>query len=212
MPIADSIPTIRDPATTSVGGVLIDMSFSWRTDRAPVCDLPPRVTRRPAAATATTSPAPQLDRDVATAPGELLTELSSEWFVLHDVPMAVDGTVLDHLLVGPAGVFAITVGHTLDAFRDGAFNARRAATLLSDRARFEVEVHGLVAIDGWHLGPTRKTQPTGETVTGLAPEALTEYLTALPDVLGPPSVARIYAVARHLATWQPKTVAWSDDF
>lgn len=35
-------------------------------------------------------------------------------------------------------------------------------------------------------------------------------LNRLAPVLGGPSIARIFDVARHLATWQPGTVRWQD--
>ncbi|WP_349898337.1 nuclease-related domain-containing protein [Parafrigoribacterium soli] len=40
--------------------------------------------------------------------GELLAQLDSDWTVLHAVPVGQEGADLDHLLVGPAGVFTVT--------------------------------------------------------------------------------------------------------
>ncbi len=55
-----------------------------------------------------------------------------------------------------------------------------------------------------------KEQPPDGLVTVVTAPLLVKHLQALANVLGTPSRDRIYNVARHLATWQPKTVGWTD--
>ena len=43
--------------------------------------------------------------------GELLRALGPEWLVLHSVPIGTGATDVDHLLIGPAGVFSVTTKH-----------------------------------------------------------------------------------------------------
>jgi hypothetical protein len=50
------------------------------------------------------------DALAALAVGEALAELGPRWDVLHDLPLG-DGRYLDHLLIGPAGVFALRALH-----------------------------------------------------------------------------------------------------
>ena len=39
--------------------------------------------------------------------GQILTQLGADWFVRHSVPIGAGTTDVDHLLIGPAGVFAL---------------------------------------------------------------------------------------------------------
>ncbi|QNE34938.1 DUF2510 domain-containing protein [Leifsonia shinshuensis] len=43
--------------------------------------------------------------------GALLDQLGPEWFVRHSVPIGADTKDVDHLVIGPAGVFAINTKH-----------------------------------------------------------------------------------------------------
>jgi hypothetical protein len=155
-----------------------------------------------------------------------LAKLGPEWRVLHSIPVGSKGSDIDHLVIGPAGVFTINTkhhpnanvwvggntfkvnGHNQDYVRNSRFEAQRAAKLLSDRALFDVGVHGLIAVMGATRGFNVKSQP--KDVTVMTSSELGRYLDSLPVQLGPPSTERIYAVARHLATWQPSRVSWSD--
>jgi hypothetical protein len=155
-----------------------------------------------------------------------LGRLDGAWRVLHSIPVGRRGSDLDHLLVGPAGVFAINAkhhpqanvwvggdtvkvnGHYQPYVRNSRFEAHRAARLLSDVAGFDVDVFGLIAVVGAERGLVVQQQPRDGSVVVVAVEQLDAYVRSLPPVLGHPSIARIYEVARHLATWQPDTVAW----
>lgn len=158
--------------------------------------------------------------------GQLLSRLPSRWGVLHSVPLG--DSDIDHLMIGPGGVFTISAKHHPQAavwvrgdmlkvdgvaqpyVYDSRHQAARAAKLLSVAARFDVEVRGIVAMLGASRGCTVIEQPLdGHVIVTAGPE-LVAYFDALPPVLGDPSITRIFAVARHLATWQPSTVRWQD--
>jgi len=157
-----------------------------------------------------------------------LSVLGDEWHALHAVPVGERDSDIDHVLIGPAGVFTINTKHhpqckvwaggetfivngtRLPYVRKSRHEARRAATLLTAAAGFDVEVTGIVAVVGAHNGPTIKDQPADGRVMVLGRKQLVDHLRKQPEVLGAPSIARIFEVARHLATWRPKTVGWQE--
>jgi hypothetical protein len=153
-----------------------------------------------------------------------LARLGPGWCVLHAVPVGDRDSDIDHVVIGPGGVFTINAKHHPHAnvwvrgdtvkvngtnqpyVRNSRHEARRAAKLLSAAAGFDVEVRGVVAVIGAHRGFTVKEQPRDGAVAVVARRELDRYLGGLVPVLGPASIARIYEVARHLSTWQPATV------
>ena len=153
-----------------------------------------------------------------------LARLGPEWRILHAVPVGERGSDIDHVVIGPGGVFTINAknhpqatvwvgGETIKVngfnqpyVRNSRFEAQRAATLLTAAAGFDVEVRGIVAIMGAHRGLIVKEQPRDGAVTVVARRQVDTHLRTVPNVLGMPSIERIYDVARHLATWHPKTV------
>lgn len=157
-----------------------------------------------------------------------LVKLGPDWRVLHAVPIGDRGSDIDHVVIGPGGVFTINVKHHPQAsvwvhgdtvkvngfnqpyVRNSRHEARRTDALLSAAARFDVEVRGLVVVMGAHRGFVVKQQPRDGAVFVVARKHLVDFLHSQPAVLGPPSIARIYDVARHLSTWQPTTVRRQD--
>jgi Nuclease-related domain len=159
---------------------------------------------------------------------EMLQVLDGRWRVLHAVPLGDRGNDIDHLVVGPAGVFTVDIKHHPEAkvwvagetFKVNGRNQRyvrncrqaaaRAAKLLSAKAQFDVDVRGVIAVVGTAHGLMVKEQPADGTVSVVTAAMLVKHLESLPNVLGAPSRERIYEVARHLSTWQPKTVSWTE--
>jgi Nuclease-related domain len=157
-----------------------------------------------------------------------LLALPSGWRGLHAVPVGTDGRDVDHLVVGPGGVFTVDMKHhredgvwvsgdtikvngrKADYVANSRVEAQRAAKLLDARAKLHVPVRGVVAVVGAHGGFAVQTQPADGAVVVLRLRSLPEYLRAQPAVLEDDEVRRVFEVARHLATWQPSTVAWSD--
>ena len=154
-----------------------------------------------------------------------LSGLGAGWRAVNAVPVRTRGGTVDHVLIGPAGVFTLEVKHHPQAavwvagevVKVNGFDhryvkicrvdAQRAAKLLSSAAGVAVEVHGLVAVVGAQRGLTIKQQPRDGLVTVVGCAKLIAHLQGLPSVLDEPTVERVYEAARHLATWQPEAVA-----
>lgn len=199
-----------------------------RDDDAPVPTMPAPPRREPEPEPASVL-AP--DRDLALAEGEevavarRLVKLRSGWQVLHAVPIGND--LVDHLIVGPPGVFTVSAKYLPDAsvwvrgdtvkvdghhhrfVRDSRRDARAAERLLAARIDFEVPVRGVIVVVGARKGFGVKEQPADGTVV-LPLRALISYLRGCPSALDAEDVESVYGIARHLATWQPDVVGWSD--
>ncbi len=168
----------------------------------------------------------RIGADAEETVAQHLTRLGPGWHVLHAVPVGNKGSDIDHVVVGPPGVFTVNTknhpnanvwvrgdtfkvnGHNQRYIPHSRFEAGRAARLLSAAARLDVEVRGVIAVVGAQQGFTVKEQPHDGAVTVVTGAMLQAYLRSLPVVLGTPSIELLYACARHLATWQPKTVQW----
>jgi hypothetical protein len=176
------------------------------------------------------------DRDLATRPeahdavasARRLLALPLGWHGLHAVPLGEHGSDVDHLVIGPGGVFTVDVNHHPDAsvwvrretvrvdghnqsyVRDGRVEAKLAGRLLTAKAGFDVPVKAVVAVAGAQRGFAVRAQPTDGAVVVVLLKTLAQYLRTLPAVLDAETVDRLYDAARHLATWQPSTVEWTD--
>lgn len=148
--------------------------------------------------------------------GKILARLGPEWTVLHAVPVGAGGTDIDHVLIGPPGVFTLNTknhagqpvwvaGRTLmvagqkqlhipKAFHE----ATRAQNLLSAAVGESVPVTGLIIL----VEPKSlkiKEPPAGVTVvTG---HKLLRWLRRQPPVLSIEQITRIAAVAALPDTW-----------
>ena len=96
--------------------------------------------------------------------GRMLSELGPEWFVRHSVPIGAGTKDVDHLVIGPGGVFAINTKHHAGArvwvvdyalginnsktrhLADGRRDALDVAKRLSARAEFPVPVRPVIAL------------------------------------------------------------------
>ena len=96
--------------------------------------------------------------------GELLRRLDSRWHVLHAVPVGTKGSDIDHLVIGPGGVFTINTknhsgqnvwvanrtfminGRRTPHLRNAEHEAERAAKALTSAVGFPVVVKPLIAV------------------------------------------------------------------
>jgi hypothetical protein len=150
------------------------------------------------------------------AVGRLLTRLDSDWVVLHAVPVGGGDADIDHVVVGPAGVFTVNTknhsgkrvwvaGHTFmvsgvrqDHLRNSGFEGRRVAKLLGEALGFPVRVRPVIAV----LDPQRldiKECPGGVDVVDA--RRLMRSLKRRPAVLSPEAVAQIASVIGEPTTW-----------
>ena len=140
------------------------------------------------------------------------------WRFLHSIPVGHRGSDIDHLAIGPGGVFTINTkhhpgaklwvggstflvdGHRQPYVRNARFEAARAAELLSDAVGRVVPVDGLIVpVNAAEL--VVKSQPTGVHVVPRM--QIASWLTRLGDVLDDDQVAAIHDQARRSTTWRP---------
>lgn len=137
------------------------------------------------------------------------------WFTLHAVQWP-SGADIDHLAIGPAGVFtinskrhkgkavwygdsAMTVNRTPTRYIPiSQHEARRTSELLSRVCGMVVDVRPVISVV--HAA-TLTVKGAAPPVLVLTVDQLDRVLSGLTPVLSPDQVARIYAVARDPGTW-----------
>jgi hypothetical protein len=147
-----------------------------------------------------------------------LDRLPEGWHVLHAVPVGSRGADIDHVVMGPAGVFTVNAKHHPDAkvwvggntvmvnghrqpyVRNSRHEAQRAARLLSAAVDFDVPVMGVIAVVGAHKGFTVKSQPDDVHVT--TRKQLARWLEHRRSVLSETQVTAVYTAARKSTTWK----------
>lgn len=149
-----------------------------------------------------------------------LAKKDPRWHYLHAIPVGVHGSDIDHLVIGPGGVFSLNAkhhpgsnvwvgGNTLmingqrqPYIRNSRHEAQRASKLLTKACAFLVPVTGMVVPVGAN-NVTIKTPP--EDVHVVNRMALSRWLRARPEVLSVEHVDAVYGAARRSTTWQPAT-------
>lgn len=155
------------------------------------------------------------------ASGERLTgwwlgRLPAGWHVFHDLPIG-DAANIDHLVIGPAGVFTITTKNLTgkvwigpksilhnrrrtDFLPKASAEARRASQLLSAAVGRPVEVLSVLAIlaDDW----TIKQRPADVYVA--APRGAKDWILKQPAVLRPDEVIVLAVAASKPGTWHER--------
>lgn len=166
----------------------------------------------------------RIGADGEEAVGAQLEKLAGKdprWRVLHAVPVGERGSDIDHLAIGPAGVFTINTkhhpgatvwvgkdqlrvnGHVQPYIRNSRFEAKRAAKLLTAACGFDVRPNALIVFFGVE-DITVKTEPDqadGSTVHVKYRRQAIRWLTKQPTVLTDEQIAKIYEQARRSNTW-----------
>jgi hypothetical protein len=149
-----------------------------------------------------------------------LTKLGPGWHAIHAVPIGENGADIDHVLIGPAGVFTLNAkhhpggkmwvagdtvmvnGHRQPYVRNSRHEASRASRLLTNGCGFQVRATGVivpVSLDDL----TIREEP--HDVLVINRRRLVRALSALPQILAPDVVDRVAEVARRQSTWRPST-------
>lgn len=149
-----------------------------------------------------------------------LSKLGDSWRLLHSVPVGNRGSDIDHVLIGPAGVFTVNAknhprarawlagntlminGQRVPYVRNSGHEARRAARLLTAHLPFEVPVSGLAVLVGVRA-LIIKRQPDDRAVVVATPRAAVRWLRRRPRVLTMEQIEEIHRVARRSTTWCP---------
>jgi hypothetical protein len=158
------------------------------------------------------------------AAGELavareLTRLGPDWRVLHAVPVGRRGSDIDHVVIGPGGVFTINAKHHArariwvggDTFmingtrvpyvRNSRHEATRAASLLTAAAGRPVAVTGIIAVVGRKRAITIRQQPADRRVRVIAHKNLRGRILASSIVLDADAIEQLHTLARRSTTW-----------
>jgi len=150
---------------------------------------------------------------------EILARLGSEWTVLHSVPVGTKGSDIDHVLIGPAGVYTLNTKHhrgkaawvaghgmmigaqKVPYVRNAASEARRAEKLLTKASGVTVEAAGLIVLVGV-TSLTVPSKPDGDdVVVGVVRDR--DLLAALQSrrIYSDEQVRRIVKAAVRPETW-----------
>jgi hypothetical protein len=148
-----------------------------------------------------------------------LDKLPQAWRTLHSVPVGKGASDIDHVVIGPSGVYTVNTKHHPDAkvwvggdtvmfnghktpyVRNSRHEAERAARLLSAAVGFGVNVTGLIALYRARGGVTIRRQPPSGAVVVLKRHELDRWIARQPAVLGAAELEAIYAAARRSTTW-----------
>ena len=136
---------------------------------------------------------------------------------MHAVPVGERGSDIDHVVIGPGGVFTLNAKHHPggklwvggDTFmvngqrhpyiRNSRHEAVRAGRLLTAACGFPVRVAGVVVPVGADKSMI-KAQPDGVQVVNRM--RLVDWLRSLPQALSNPQVAAVFEAARRSTTWR----------
>jgi len=146
-----------------------------------------------------------------------LVSLGQGWAYLNSIPVGANDSDIDHLVIGPGGIFTLNAKHhprgrvwvggnvvmvngTRHPYvRNSRFEAQRASKLLSAATGIGVTVQGLVVPVG-ASSFTVKQQP--EAVHVVNRSRLVQYLASREPVLNAAAVAHILGYARLGSTWR----------
>jgi hypothetical protein len=145
-----------------------------------------------------------------------LSKLAASWKVLHSVEVGDRGSDIDHIVIGPAGVFTLNTkrhprgkawvadrallvnGNRTDYLRNSRHEAKRASRLLTSSCGFDVAAQPVIVfvdLDDF----TVKSRPADVHVT--TRRRLIRWLSSLPTALDQATADAIYAQARLSTTW-----------
>jgi hypothetical protein len=146
-----------------------------------------------------------------------LVKRHPEWRVLHSIPVGVRGSDIDHLVIGPAGVFTLNTKHHPGAriwvgentflvngarqpyLRNSRHEAERASRLLTAACGFPVEgIAVVVPVNA--AGLVVKSPPLSVHVVNR--QRLTRWLLGRGWTLNQATVDAIYETARRPAIWR----------
>ncbi len=145
-----------------------------------------------------------------------LAELGNRWHVLHSIPIGDKGSDIDHLVIGPGGVFSLNTKHHKNAsirvagekfmvnrrgqpyIRNSRFEAERVTRLLGTACDLEINVRGVVVVVNARQFEVREAPGDVHVVNR---SRLREWFVAQPLTLNETLVERIFAVARCSSTW-----------
>lgn len=152
---------------------------------------------------------------------EVLATLAPHFVTLHSIPIGSQGADVDHLTIGPSGVFTINTkyhpgahvwaaGHGLlvnrisqaKYLRNSAHEAKRVEAKLSAAAGFTVPVYPVIAfVDVAAFTQKATSSVDGVDIRVTTASRLAAALTTRRE-LSDEQIARVIVAARNPSTWQ----------
>ena len=147
--------------------------------------------------------------------GRQLRKLGDRWKVIHNVPIGNSDTDIDHVVIGPPGVFTLNTKNHLGGrvtvtakaiYVNGTFQpylpksraeGKRATKLLTTSYGYEVIVQPLVVI----MASDLKIRGLPEDVGIVGCKRIARWLLKQRQTLLSEEVDAIYSVARRRSTW-----------
>ena len=141
------------------------------------------------------------------------------WKVLHSIPVGSNDSDLDHLVIGPGGVFSLNAKYHRGAHiwvggdtvmvngarqpyvRNSRHEAQRVAKLLAKASGIEVDATGLVIPVGFE-DCTIKAQP--DDVRVVPRDQLVRFFMRTVPCLDAATIETLFDCARHASTWVTK--------
>jgi hypothetical protein len=149
-----------------------------------------------------------------------LAKLGDRWRTLHAVTVGNNGSDIDHVVIGPAGIYTINTknhpnaniwvggntfmvnGQRVHYVRNARFEAKRTTAFLATATGLVFPVTGLIAVVGAQGGFKVKNQPPGGDVYVLARKELVKWLHRRPQTLTDTQVGTVFDAARRSTTWR----------
>ena len=140
------------------------------------------------------------------------------WRFLHAIPVGDRGSDIDHLVIGPGGIFTVNAKHHPGAkiwvggdtflvngnrqpyIRNSRHEAARAARLLTSACGFPVHVEGVVVTVNADDLTIKKAPADVHVVPRMQ---VTRWLRRHGDILGSDVLEQIFDAARRSTTWRP---------
>ncbi len=154
-----------------------------------------------------------------------LAQLGDAWTVLHEVPLGSGNSDIDHVILGPGGIFTITMknhpgkkiwiggstflvnGYKQEYMRNSAHEAARASGLLSTVTGRPVTVTPLIVVVNPASITTGRKHPR---VAVISSSTLMRWLRKRPRVMSDRAVAHFSMFAEERSTWQSEPVTMND--
>ncbi len=147
-----------------------------------------------------------------------LTKLGEAYQILHSIPIGNRQSGIDHLVIGPGGIFAVNTkshagksiwvrdetvlinGQRVHHVRNSRFETDRVARILSELMGYDVPVTGLVLVVHQRDFAVRE-QPRDGRVRVMTPRDAVGWIRRQPDCLPFGQVMNLYEWARRSTTW-----------
>jgi hypothetical protein len=148
---------------------------------------------------------------------DVLVHKDPRWRVLHSIEVGAQGSDIDHLVIGPGGVFTLNTkthpraniwlagdilmvnGQKQPYIRNSRHEAQRVSRLLSLTSGVAIQARGVIVLVG-DRELTIKSEPPDVTVRHR--QSIVRWLRHQPGRRDVDAIDRLYAAARRADTWR----------